>query len=59
MERIVKKSKTLAKAEAWEKEQYQGMNPAERMRAAHEIKNRLLPGKNPDVRECHKSQKVG
>jgi hypothetical protein len=58
MERIVKKSRTFLEAEAWEKEQYRLMSPVERMRAARELKNRLFPGKRPDVRECHTSQKV-
>ena len=57
MDRIVKKSQTFAEAEAWDKQQYQAMSPVERMRAARQLKNRLFPGKNPDVRECHTSQK--
>jgi hypothetical protein len=56
MERIVKKSRTFAEAEAWEKQQYREMSPRERMRAARQIKNRLFPGNRPDVRECHTSQ---
>jgi len=56
MDRIVKKSRTFAEAEDWDKQQYQAMSPAERMRAAHQLKNRLFPGKRPDVRECHTSR---
>ena len=58
MDRIVKKSRTFAEAEAWDKQQYQAMSPAERMRAARQLKNRLFPGTRPDVRECHTSQKI-
>jgi hypothetical protein len=58
MDRIVKKSRTFAEAEAWDKQQYQAMSPVERMRAARQLKNRLFPGKRPDVRECHTSQKI-
>jgi hypothetical protein len=58
MERVVNKSRTFEEAEAWERRQYREMTPVERMRAAREIKNRLFPGKQPDVRECHTSQKV-
>jgi hypothetical protein len=58
MERIVKKSKNFAEAEAWERQQYQSMTPIERMRAARQIKNQLFPGKQPDVRECHITKNV-
>ncbi len=58
MERIVKKARNFAEAEAWDKQQYQAMSPVERMRAARQIKGRLFPGKIPDVRECHTSQKT-
>ena len=58
MERIVKKSATFEEAEAWERRQYQDITPAQRMRAAREIKDRLFPGKQPDVRECPTSRKT-
>jgi hypothetical protein len=58
MERMVKKSRGFLEAEAWDKQQYRSMSPVERMRAARALKNRLFPGKNPDVRECQTSQKV-
>lgn len=57
MQRIVHKARTFAEAEAWERKQYQEMTPVERMRAAREIKERLFPGKRPDVRECHKNNR--
>jgi len=57
MEHIVKKSRSFAEAEAWEKQQYRSMTPMERMRAARQIKDRLFPGKQPDVRECHTTKK--
>jgi hypothetical protein len=53
MERVVKKSKSFSEAEAWDREQYRAMSPAERMRAARELKLRVYHGKRPDVRECH------
>lgn len=52
MERIVNKSGTFAEADAWTTRQYRSMTPTERMRAAREIKHRVFPGKQPDVREC-------
>ena len=57
MERIAKRSRTFAEAEAWDRQQYRSMTATERMRAARLIKNRVFPGKQPDVRECHTSQK--
>lgn len=53
MERIAKKSKSFAEADAWDREQHRQMTPTERMAAGRAIKNRLFPGKQPDVRECH------
>lgn len=58
MERLVNKAKSFREAEAWEREQYQSMTPVERMRAAQQIKNRLFPGKQMDVRECRKVKKT-
>jgi len=58
MERIVNKSRNFGEAEAWEKQQYRSMTPIERMRAARQIKDRLFPGKQLDVRECHTTKKV-
>lgn len=53
MERVAKKSSSFTQAEAWERQQYRSMTPAERMRAARRIKDRLFPGRQLDVRECH------
>ena len=58
MERVAKKSKDFAEAEAWDREQYRAMSPAERMRAARELKRRVFPGKRPDVRECYIGRKT-
>lgn len=57
MERIVNKSSTFAEAEAWSRKQCLSMTAAERMRAARELKLRLFPGQQPDVRECHRNLK--
>jgi hypothetical protein len=59
MERVVHKAKSFAEADEWEIRQHLAMTPRERMRAARIIKDRLFPGKNPDVREWHRSQKKG
>jgi len=53
MERIAKKSHGFGEAEAWDIQQQLAMTPAERLRAARAIKDRLYPGKRPDVRQCH------
>ena len=58
MERVGNKAKSFSEAEAWEKQQYQRMTPDERMRAARQIKNRLYPGKQMDVRECRITKKT-
>jgi len=58
MERIVNKASSFAQAEAWERRQYQRMTPVERMRAARQLKDRLFPDKQPDVRECHTRRKT-
>lgn len=58
MERIVNKARSFAEAEKWDQLQYQTMTGAERMKVARAIKDRVYPGKVPDVRECHTSQKT-
>jgi hypothetical protein len=59
MERIVNKSGSFAEADAWTIKQCRSMTGPERMRAARELKRRVFPGKQPDVRECHHRQKTG
>jgi hypothetical protein len=59
VERIVHKSKSFAEADAWDAAQHAAMTPEERMRAAKEIRDRLFPGKNPDIREWHRMKKGG
>lgn len=56
MERIAHKARTFAEAEAWDRKQYRAMSPVERMRVAREIKKRVFPGKQPDVREWHRNR---
>ncbi len=58
MDRVVKKSRSFAEAEAWERQQYLCMTPRERMRAARQIKDRLFHGRQADVRACHTSKKA-
>jgi hypothetical protein len=57
MERIVHKARNFAEAGEWEIRQHLEMTPQERMRAAKLLKERLFPGKNPDVREWHRTRK--
>lgn len=57
MERIVHKARNFEEAEKWDIQQHISMTPQERMRAAREIRDRMFPGKQPDVREWHRSQK--
>jgi len=58
MERIARKSSSFAEAEEWERHQYRSMTPSERMRVARELKDRLFPGKQPDVRQCPPSKRT-
>lgn len=57
VERIVHKARDFAEAEAWDAFQHRAMTPEDRMRAAKEIRDRVFPGKNLDIREWHRSQK--
>jgi hypothetical protein len=57
VERVVNKAANFAEADEWEIRQHLAMTPQERMRAAKALKERMFPGKNPDVREWHRSQK--
>jgi hypothetical protein len=57
VERIVHKAANFKEADEWEIQQHLAMTPQERMRVAKAIKERMFPGKNPDVREWHRSQK--
>jgi hypothetical protein len=59
VERVVNKSKSFAEAQEWDIRQHLEMTPDERMRAAKILKDRMFPGKNPDIREWHRSQKKG
>jgi hypothetical protein len=51
VERIVHKSQSFEEADAWDASQQRAMSPNERMRAAKEIRDRVFPGPNPDIRE--------
>ena len=57
MERVANKARSFAEADEWEIHQHLSMTPQERMRAAKLIKERLFPGKNPDIREWHRARK--
>jgi hypothetical protein len=57
VERIVHKSQSFAEAEAWDISQHHAMSPNERMRAARQIRDRVFPGPNPDIREWHRRKK--
>ena len=54
VERIVHKSQSFEEADAWDASQHRAMSPNERMRAAKEIRDRVFPGPNPDIREWHR-----
>jgi hypothetical protein len=58
IERIANKARSFTEADEWEIQQHLSMTPQERMRAAKLLKERMFPGKNPDVREWHRSQKT-
>jgi hypothetical protein len=55
VERIVHKARNFAEAHALELRQNLAITPQERMRAAKAIKDRMFPGRNPDVREWHQN----
>jgi hypothetical protein len=57
MERIVHIARSFAEADKWDIRQQMAMTPQERMRVAKAIKERMFPGKNPDIREWHRTQK--
>jgi hypothetical protein len=59
VERIVHKSKSFKEADAWDAAQHRAMSPNERMRAAKEIRDRVFPGPNPDIREWHRRKRNG
>jgi signal transduction histidine kinase len=56
VERIAQKFKTFKEAEEAERRLHKSMTPDERMRIARELRDRVFPGKQPDVREWHRSQ---
>jgi hypothetical protein len=56
-ERIANKARSFTEADEWEIQQHLSMTPQERMRAAKLLKERMFPGKNPDVREWHRTRK--
>jgi hypothetical protein len=56
MERIVHVAKSFTDADEWGLEQQVRMTPAERQRAARELKKRVFPKDSPDVRECHRRE---
>lgn len=55
MERVAHKARGFKEADEWEIRQHLAMTPRERMRAARVLKERMFPGKNPDVREWHRA----
>jgi hypothetical protein len=57
MERIMHKSRHFKEADDCDIEQQLSMTPAERMKAADEIKLRIYPKPSPDVRQCREVTK--
>jgi hypothetical protein len=55
VERVVHKAKGFREAEAWDIEQQVAMTPAERIRAAKVLRDRVYPANAKDVREWHRS----
>lgn len=54
MDRVVNVARGHEEARRWDVEQQRSMTPAERLRAARELKDRAYPDA-PDVREWHRS----
>jgi hypothetical protein len=54
MERVVNKAVDHEAASDWDVEQQRSMTPAERMRAAKELRDRVYPKDSKDVREWHR-----
>lgn len=54
MKRVVHKAVSHEDARRWDIEQHVSMTPAERMRAARELKDRVYPPDAKDVRACHR-----
>jgi len=55
VERTGQKFKSFKEAEEAERRLHKSMTPDERMRIARELRDRVFPGKQPDVREWHRS----
>ena len=53
MERVVHKAKSFKEADEWDIQQQVAMTPQERLDAAKELRDRVYPPPNKDVRECH------
>ena len=51
VERVVHKSQSFEEADAWDASQHRAMSPDERMRAARQIRDRVLPGPNRHLPE--------
>lgn len=54
MERVVHVARSFDEAEDWDVRQQVAMTPQQRMRAARALKDRAYPGRQKDVRECHR-----
>ena len=53
IDRVAKRSRGFAEAEAWDIEQHVSLTPRQRMAAARALKDRLFGRKTLDVRQCH------
>ncbi|MCG6947295.1 MAG: hypothetical protein LJE93_00040 [Acidobacteria bacterium] len=56
MERVANKAFSFEEAAVWDIQQQASMSAEERIRAARELRNRVYPEPNKDVRECHRNK---
>lgn len=54
MKRVVNKAVDHKAASEWDVKQHLAMTPAERMRAAKELRDRVYPKDSKDIREWHR-----
>jgi len=56
MERVVRKARSHAEAERWDREQRLEMTVLERTAAAAVLRRRVFGEGNPDIREWHRKK---
>ena len=53
MDRVVNKAQSFEEAAEWDVRQQVSMSPQARIRASRELRARVYPDPQKDVRECH------